>query len=691
MTTTRPLSPVAWNLQPSARVLRGYVRGLRQPTLLLTLNLGPGDTRGIHNLRAVWAQEPAWVQVTGLPPPPPAWHSRPDDTLKAADWLLHWTCQIQRCAGLPVFEPGILLGYQMPHRQDAERSQRQEQPAKQLPSARVTLLVTTAHGQPQPALDAFKGVLAWFNQGIMDDTTPPGLPATNLAPPPGALEGILSLRKRLQAAAPPASNTPRFLQAAHEMGLPVIPLGYGTYQFGQGRRGRWLDSSITDVTPNIAVKMARDKAWAASRLHQAGIPVPPHRLAADADQAARIAEQLGFPVVVKPADQDGGIGVAAGLESIQEVRAAFAQARASSTRLLVEKQIPGRDYRLTVHSAQLVWAIERQPGGVTGDGVSTLAQLLERTNADPRRGAGPHALLKHMAWDDEARTLAAKAGLAAQGIPPLGQFVRLRRTANIATGGTPIAVFGAVHPDNAALAIRATRALRLDLAGVDLLIPDIARSWRETGAAVCEVNAQPQLGAITAPHLYQGLLSHLVAGNGRIPLVVIFGARPGSRLAERIAVRLAATDGGTTGWSDERGVAIERAGERQWLTARREGSFAAAQMLLTHEEVDRIVWSLNDDETTQHGLPFDRCHLLILAGRHLVATRPLPETGSSEPPDLILVASLAAILRACTGVTCHLTGSGLDLTPGISAQTTSHIKGPLKSEELLEQVVALSA
>ena len=680
-----------WTLQSPARVMSGYVRGLRQPTLLLTLDIGPGDTSSIRQLSAVWAQEPAWVQATGLPPPPPAWHSRPDDALKAADWLLHWTRQLQRCAGLPVFETGLVLGHRMHDHQGPgpgpdQRHAQQPEPKQGLGS-RLTLLVTTAHGQPQPALEAFQGVLSWFNQGLVAAPASPDITATD-SPSPAILKSLSTLRSRLQTAAPGAANTPRFLQAAHELGLPVIPLGNGAYQFGQGRLGRWLQSSFTDATPNIATKMARDKAWAAIRLRQAGIPVPAHRLAADADNAERIAGELGFPVVVKPADQDGGLGVSAGLENAQEVRDAYAQARARSTRVLVEKQVSGRDYRLTVLNGQLIWAIERQPGGVIGDGASTLEQLITRTNADPRRGEGPHAPLKRLLWDTEARILAAKAGLAEHTIPPAGRFVRLRRTANVATGGKPVAVTGEVHPDNTNLAIRAAQALRLDLAGVDLLLPDITRSWRETGAAVCEVNAQPQLGAVTAPHLYGQILGSLVPGDGRIPIIVVLGAAPGSRLAERLAVRLDKECSGGTGWSDERGVAIDLEGEREWLTARRQGSFAAAQMLLTHTGVDRLVWSLNDDETARFGLPFDRFDLLILAGYHLTPAPGRSSTETPEPREPILKASLAAALPACTKAIFSLTEAGIQAKQGQGATGTRRVHTPMAPDDLVARVVA---
>ena len=158
------------------------------------------------------------------------------------------------------------------------------------------------------------------------------------------------------------------------------------------------------------------------------------------------------------------------------------------------RNISGRDYRLNVFNGELIWAIERVPGGVTGDGKSSITKLVELLNSDPLRGEGTHAPLKQLNLDDEARQLLRQYSRDENSVPAEGEFVRLRRNANVATGGTPVSVFDQIHPDNKLLAIRAAAALRLDLAGVDLLIPDIGQSWKLGGAAVCEVNSQPNLG-----------------------------------------------------------------------------------------------------------------------------------------------------------------------------------------------------
>jgi len=447
------------------------------------------------------------------------------------------------------------------------------------------------------------------------------------------------LMKELGQLASSASNAPRFLRAAFELGIPTSRIAGKVFQFGQGARARWLDSSFTDETPSIGASLARHKARCAQVLRRAGIPAPAHFKVDDADEAVKAAQRLGYPVVVKPVDLDGGRGVMAGLKSPEAVRGAFAAAREHSRNVLVEKHFTGRDFRLVVFRGELIWAIERIPGGVTGDGETSIAALVERLNAGTgaRRSAGAH---RHaLELDDEARRLLADEGLSPDSVPGAGRFVALRAAANFARGGSIEVVFEDVHPDNRVLAIRAAAALRLDLAGVDLLIQDIRRSWLDTGAAICEVNGQPFLGGAWT-FLYERILRRLVAGDGRIPIAVVLGAAPADEIAQRIAAELAAA-GRVAGWADREGASVAAARiARGPLNA-----FAGGQVLMADKGVDAAVLCVNDTEILRSGLPFDRFDALLVAGTRLVdrANRPL------EDPAAGLQRLVRTLRPACRG------------------------------------------
>src|SRR5206468_1148071 len=93
--------------------------------------------------------------------------------------------------------------------------------------------------------------------------------------------------------------------------------------------------------------------------------------------------------------------------------------------------------------------------------------------------------------DDQARRLLAQAGYGLETVLPKGEVFHLRSTANISTGGTAIDRTGQMHYDNLEIARRAARVIGLDIAGIDIISPDITKSLRETGGGIVEVNAGP--------------------------------------------------------------------------------------------------------------------------------------------------------------------------------------------------------
>lgn len=561
-------------LQNPVYFLRGFAFGLRYPSLVFAVAWELPDARwldalqqhleGIPDLARAWSE----AEWTGL-------GSGPHHGAQALPRALHL---LQRHADLPLFEEGRVVAVQ----------------GKTLRYA-VPIFPRSA----QPMLASVQALLQLVEQ-LAD--------GVSQAP----LAGLTAALKTLATSYACGSNVPPFLKAALDRKLPFTEVAGDVIQFGQGRRGRWLQSSFTDATSQISTQLSRDKKLGAQVLTRAGIPVPAHEMVRSADDLAPAVQRLGYPVVIKPSDLDGGVGVAAGLDSLQEVEQAYAQALRHSRHILIEKHIPGRDYRLTVFQNEVVWVIERQAAGVYGDGVSTVVQLITAANQDPRRGDGVHSPLKALALDQEAQSLLGRSGLDGQSILPRGEFVRLRRSSNIASGGLPIAVpVAGIHPDNLALAVRAAQALKLDLAGVDLLIPDIAVSWLDGGAAVCEVNAQPQLGRTTSLHLYPQLLRALVPGNGRIPVVLVFGGGQARAVVQSLEAQWIAL-GRSLGVADETGVRLGG------LRLARSGisAYDAGALLLSNSEVDAIALVVSDKSLQENGLPFAAFDVLLVTGDH---------------------------------------------------------------------------
>jgi cyanophycin synthetase len=603
------VSDGAWRLLGQVQGRPGYALGCRYPSLVLSVEGAALSQSARDRLSACFLEScPTWVRPAD---------AGAMDWRESVQWLLSSWQALQVALGLPVFEIGRCLSVQQ---------------------FQARCIVPTQWPARQALSNVIQATLTCLSvSGATDEQ-----------------EAVARLQHRIKLLGnhrANGSNVPRFVKAAYELGYPIRMLPGGVYQYGVAKRARWLDSSFTDVTPNLSAKLARSKVLASELLGQAGLPVPAHQLVNNADAAVQVAQRLGYPVVVKPADMDGGVGVAAGLDADNEVRQAFAAAQRHSKHILVEKHVEGRDYRLTVFNGQVIWAIERVPGGVTGDGRHTVAELIDQLNADPRRGVGTHSPLKVLAWDEEAKQLLQREGLTEQSVPAAGRFVRLRRTANVASGGTPVAVFDQVHPDNYRLAVRAAEALRLDLAGIDLLIPDIATSWRETGAYICEVNGQPNLGQTTAAHLYAPILKQLVSGSGRVPTFLILGAAQPGVWLNAVSAALA-VEGLRVGTVGSQGVNLGGA----WLTGGAVSPYAGSQMLALDRSVEAIVMAINDDGCLGTGLPVDRYDCLILAGAHLRSTR----SDKIENPGRWLGSILASLLPACDGVVVTHTEGGLN-------------------------------
>lgn len=402
------------------------------------------------------------------------------------------------------------------------------------------------------------------------------------------------------------SNVPHFKSAADELDIPVFELDDGkVLQYGQGKNSKWLQSSFTDQTPLIGSTLAKNKHLASKILLDAGMPVPSHSLVGSSQQAVNVAEKIGYPVVVKPVNLDGGIGVAAGLKSPIDVVQAFNLAKKYSDNIMVQKHFTGRDYRITTFQGKILWVIERIPAGVEGDGIHSIRELLEIKNQDPNRGDGDHFALKKIKIDDEVNSLLVEANKNMDTILNVGEFVALKRRANIAAGGMPISVMGNVHIDNERLAIRAAELLGLDLAGVDLLIPDISQSWMTVGAAICEINSQPTLGSFTSKHVYKQIIETLLPNGGRIPITILMGFDTTNQADE--VYQEHCLSGLTCGYVSKKGVFVgdEKVGNAPIST------FHGAKSMIMDRRIDALVVDVNDFSFIQHGTPFDRIDKLI--------------------------------------------------------------------------------
>ena len=331
-----------------------------------------------------------------------------------------------------------------------------------------------------------------------------------------------------------------FVKGVTDLGINLIRMPGNVFCLGTGARSRWMNSTATDATSQLSLGISRDKFQTAAILRLSGLPGAENYLVNEADEAVAVAAQLDGPVVVKPSDQDRGEGVAADLRTEAEVRAAFEAASAVSTNIMVEKMISGFTHRLTVALDEVISVRQRVPGGVTGDGISTVTKLVamvkesERSQRWQRRYGRPQIDL-----DTEALELMSRDGISEKTVLQDGQLLRMRRRDNINAGGVNRDLeLTEVHPDNLDLAVRAAQMLRLDIAGIDLITTDITRSWREVGSGICEVNGRPQFAAYNTPEIFRNVIRRVVGSNPHVPAnLVLCHDDPGERAAVAAGVK----------------------------------------------------------------------------------------------------------------------------------------------------------
>src|SRR5262249_46404555 len=155
--------------------------------------------------------------------------------------------------------------------------------------------------------------------------------------------------------------------------------------------------------------------------------------------------------------------------------------------VLIERHAAGSTYRLLLIDGRLIAALRRDPAQVVGDGRSTIAQLIDEANADPRRGDEPSQPLRKIVFDDDAVDTLADQGYSPTSVPPAGERVLAHRKPHRMTGAADVDVTDLVHPDVVACAARAAQIMGIEVAGLDLVVSDISRPLEEQGGVVLEV------------------------------------------------------------------------------------------------------------------------------------------------------------------------------------------------------------
>ncbi len=428
--------------------------------------------------------------------------------------------------------------------------------------------------------------------------------------------------QRLIGSVPGGASTIPLCEAAHRLGLPARHVGQGMVQLGWGSSAQLLDRSACLQDSGLGARLCADKHGTAIQLRRAGLPAPVHVQVGSLERARRAASDLGWPLVVKPADRERGEGVSTKIASLAALEQAYHKARRYSSRVLVERQVAGICHRILVADGGVVYAIKRCPKFVRGDGLHSVRELVEAGNRRQRQ-ALPWLRRSPFPLDELAADCLRGIGLSFDDVPAPGRYVPLRAVESAEWGGESEDVTGLVHPDNVAAAIDAANVLGLRVAGIDMIAEDLSQPWHESGAVINEVNFAPLFGWNPATLERRApFLRRLLRGDGRIPVCAVVG--DGDLLSRgravrdewvRAGLRCHLTDSLRTEAPDGRGLMLDGS-----------GLYARCHALLARRDVDAIVMLLDQPEFLTTGLPMDRVERIEREGStETPATRALLE------------------------------------------------------------------
>ncbi|WP_299616062.1 acetate--CoA ligase family protein [Pelagibius sp.] len=435
------------------------------------------------------------------------------------------------------------------------------------------------------------------------------------------------------------------IAAARKRGIPIAsPLPKEDFLYlGHGARRRPVLQHFPAGTDFTSVKFSVNKWASAKLLCDAGLPGPQNRLVLNENQAVAAAEALGYPVVVKPNRSDYGIGVHVKLQNAEEVRTAF-QLCSLHGEVLVERFVEGDNHRLLVMYGTFVAAVRQHPAQVTGNGKDTLRALVEQVNAT-RTDELTARLRKIVVDDDALRTLKAQ-GYGLDDVPEAGAKVKLRFQSNLSVGGMPETISHQVHPDNRDLALRAARVMGLEVAGIDFVIPDIARSWMDGGGGIVEINSTP--GFLMG--LPEGALEErFIAGlfpegdDGRIPVVYLIEEAGEGALLEAVG-RLLRDGGYQVALATGEGVSLDG----RPLTKAKASLAQRLRVAFADPLVTAVVVRASLPEIVREGLGVERCSLAVFG-----------PGGPSRAADQPSLAAAGLLARAADCIVLGTDGTAL--------------------------------
>jgi len=386
-------------------------------------------------------------------------------------------------------------------------------------------------------------------------------------------------------------------------------------QLGYGKNQVRIRATVTSRTSSLAVDLAGNKNDTKRLLQEAYIPVADGVCISTIGEMENALRTLGYPLVFKPVDGNQGKGATINIRTRAETKAAFEHAKRYSYNILIEQYIEGHDYRVLVIDNKFVAAALRIPAHVTGDGRSSIQQLISIENLDPRRGAGHENMLTEIQIDRETLTLLGKKGYSPETVLKKNELCYLKGTANLSTGGTSTDVTELIHPAIVSMCERISRLIGLDICGIDIMAPNLHEPLEKTGGVILEVNAAPGFRMHLAPshgaprNVAAPVLDMLYppGTSSRIPIIAITGTN-GKTTTTRLIAHMAKGGRYKVGFTTTDGIYID---DVMMVKGDTTGPRSAG-FILRDPSVELAVLETARGGILRSGLAFDKCDVAVL-------------------------------------------------------------------------------
>lgn len=411
-------------------------------------------------------------------------------------------------------------------------------------------------------------------------------------------------------------STQSIVSEAKKRGIPEIRLNKESYvQLGFGIRQRRIQATIIDSTSAIGVEIADDKRWTKELLARMGIPVPEGYTVGTLPELLEVAEKIGYPITIKPISGNHGRGITTNISKFKNLESAFLDAKRISQMLLVEKFLPGADYRILVINGKYTAACRRDPAYIIGDGLSTIMQLIDKINLDPKRGYGHEKILTSIKVDLMTKRLLKLKNLTIKSIIPKDEKLYLKTTANLSSGGIAIDVTDEIHPMTKVMAERISQIIGLNVIGIDMITTDHKIPLSNSNGGIIEVNAAPGFRMHLSPsegksrNVSEAVVDMLFPPGSKydIPIVAVTGTN-GKTTTVRLISHILGLSGNNVGMTSTDGIII---GNNSIINGDYSGP-EGAQIVLMDATVDHAVLEVARGGILRRGLGFEKSDVAVI-------------------------------------------------------------------------------